>query len=472
LAESWEIIDSNTVVWHIRKGINWQDKDPVFGRRFDAHDVEYGIKRQWNMLPDVPRPRAYMALTSQPGWEEVYATDDWTVVTKAPPGYLSFLTERMISLCNIIPREVDDVYGGMREWRNVVGTGPYILTDYVPQSTATLTKNPNYWRNDPLHPENRLPYIDTVVFYMIPDWSTKLAAMRTGKLDFMKDLVWDDAESLMKTNPELGHLAYLQNNWCFQMRIDKPELPWYDKNVRVALHMGTDLQEISDSVYGGHAEIHCQPVRPTKEFMHLYIPIEELPENIREHYVYNPEKAKQMLAEAGYPDGFSCKILTYDKYVDGLSVLQDQWTKIGVDLEIEVKEYSVYNSIFTGKTHEQAVARSCTTVNPYFVLDYRQPNIHNIAMIDDPYIYEAFAKMSEYSLTDPAKKDEIYNEFQLYVLDNCYHIQAPCPENYSFWQPWLKGTEGAWSVGYNKREGYGIFAWIDQDLKEELTGKR
>ena len=82
----------------------------------------------------------------------------------------------------IYPPEVIEEHGDAQDWRNLVGTGPYMLTDWVKDSSVTYTKNPNYWGYDEKFPENRLPYLDEVKSLIIPDSSTLLAALRTGKI--------------------------------------------------------------------------------------------------------------------------------------------------------------------------------------------------------------------------------------------------------------------------------------------------
>ena len=71
----------------------------------------------------------------------------------------------------------------MKDWRNVVGTGPWVLTDLVEGSSMTLTKNPNYWSDDEKYPGNRLPYVDEFRIKVIPEPATRIAALRTGQID-------------------------------------------------------------------------------------------------------------------------------------------------------------------------------------------------------------------------------------------------------------------------------------------------
>ena len=74
-------------------------------------------------------------------------------------------------------------WGDVSDWHHAIGTGPFILKDFVPGNSATLIKNPNYWGYDERYPQNKLPYVDTVKFLIIPDDATALAAMRAGKID-------------------------------------------------------------------------------------------------------------------------------------------------------------------------------------------------------------------------------------------------------------------------------------------------
>ena len=105
--------------------------------------------------------------------------------------------------------EVIKEHGDYADWRNVVGTGPYRLTDHVEDTSATWEKNPDYWGYDEKFPDNRLPYIDTLKSLLIADLSARLAAIRTGKIDMISNT--GDAhisniehiESLQDTNPEI-----------------------------------------------------------------------------------------------------------------------------------------------------------------------------------------------------------------------------------------------------------------------------
>jgi len=95
----------------------------------------------------------------------------------------------------------------LTNWHNAVGTGPFILTDFVDNSSATFVRNPNYWASDERHPQNRLPYVSTLKILMIPNLATAEAAMRAGKIDLMDTIPASDAANMKKTNPTMNELA-------------------------------------------------------------------------------------------------------------------------------------------------------------------------------------------------------------------------------------------------------------------------
>ena len=145
------------------------------------------------------------------GIESVTATDKWTVVFKLKEPRRAALHMIMVAYMSfILPPEVIKQHGDISDWRNFVGTGPYELTDWVQGSSITHTKNPNYWGFDEKYPQNRLPYIDKLEGLFIKEEATRLAGLRSGRIDFLgfpagvSDIVSADVlDSLRKTSPEI-----------------------------------------------------------------------------------------------------------------------------------------------------------------------------------------------------------------------------------------------------------------------------
>jgi len=465
LAESWEVSEPGTLVFHIRKGVRFHNKPPANGRELVAEDVAFCLNRLWDT------PSAYQSFT-YPWVESITATDKWTVVLKCLPEKTGLVHEAATGYSKIFPKEAVEQYGNMNDWENSCGTGPFVLVDYVLDSSVTFERNPTYWGKDPLHPDNTLPYLDGVKWLIIPDMSTQLAALRTGKIDHIPGLGWEDALTMRKTNPELEYLKYY-GGWSvlLALRIDKPDIPTYDKRVRRALAMAINSQELAKELYQGDADILTYPIPPIPEFKDIFVPLEGFPDSVQELFEYNPEKAKQLLAEAGYPDGFKTEVICMQGYSDLLSLIKAYWADIGVDLEIDVREYGAYVSIGYNRTHEELYISGFIATMPDKFLSLVPGDANNWAVIDDPRINEAYDAVTA-NYFNYAEANRLLKDVVPYILDQCFYLVPPVPKTYTFWQPWVKGYNGELQVSWMNFWDWPKYLWIDQDLKEEMTGRR
>ncbi|MBI2830609.1 MAG: ABC transporter substrate-binding protein [Chloroflexi bacterium] len=481
LAESWDLPDPKTLIFHIRKGVHYglnPDSEAsrlVNGREFVADDV---IKT-WELW--YTNPAGYLSNTiPRSGITDLYAPDKYTVVirwTSNPAPGREFEARRgwafqLYEYMRVYPPEVPAKYGSFKDWRNAVGTGAYLLTDYTPGSMITLKRNPNYWRFDPIHPENRLPYVETSRTAIIPDAATRLAALRTGKVDYLREIIWDDAQSLIKTNPELKYKEYLGSTaGTVALRVDKPEQPWYKQEVRQALNMAIDYPGIVKNYYGGHAEYPAFPVAPYKDFVDsgAYIPLKDLPADIQELFSYNVAKAKQMLADAGYPNGFKASVITNAAGVEVLEMVAAYWKAVGVDLSIDVKESATFASITTMNTHPELLYADGAGGMPYNLMQFLPGEWHNHSMYTGPEMSPAAMKFDELYF-DYRAMGEAYAEFspQLYRLNLV--VGLPLATRFAFWQPWVLNYHGEYQVG-NSSDIFVNFVWIDQELKKQMTGR-
>jgi len=406
-------------------------------------------------------------------------TDKWTVVVKTLVNPWEGFKFHSFAWAHEFPPEVIEKYGNMLDWRNSVGTGPFMLIDFVPGSAATLMRNPNYWDKDPVGPGkgNQLPYLDGVNLLIITDPSTRLAAIRTGRGDFVSGVEWEDAASLTKTTPKLQHQRSVPTkSRVIAMRTDKPELPFQYERVRQALMMATNFEALKNDLYGGQAEILVWPIVPLKEvFKEAYVPLEELPESVRALYSYNPERAKQLLAEAGYPDGFKTKVICQSvaTEVDLLSVIKAMWAKVGVDLEIEQKERGLYASIATSRAHDEMLVRQVVAGYGTWpgMPALRGPAVYNPSYINDPpgkdpYLEEVYQEMQKHVIINQPRVHQLYGEMMPYLLEGAWVIPLPSAYGYVFWWPWVKNFHGESGYAF-----WAKYAWLDRNLKEEMTGR-
>ena len=455
LAESWEVPDGYTVIFHIREGMHWHDKPPVNGREFTADDVVYSYLRNYNTQGSwhyTQWPREVVDAL------EVTAPDKYTVVIKAPSPVAAEILRVGGNWQFVIPREVVELYGDMTDWEVSCGTGPFELVDYVNMSSATFARNPNYWQKHPWFGD-QLPYVDSMKWLIVPDLSTRIAALRTGKIQSIGGLTWDEAEALIKTNPELEWKETApRGSYIIGMRTDKPELPFHDIRVRCALNLAFNNQAVIDDYYSGYAEMIDYPVSNYPENSLMYIPFEELPEDVQELYGHNPEKAKQLLAEAGYPNGFTTSIVCTASHVDLLSIVKDNWEEIGVILNIEPKDIPVYNSISYRRTFDEMFMAVSVSYWPRSWNNFIPENYLNKSFIDDPVMNEAIQYWIDNSI-DWEECCQVAREVFLHAFEQAWYVPIPGAYTFTFWQPWLKGYHG---------QGFLEYCWIDQELKKEM----
>jgi peptide/nickel transport system substrate-binding protein len=463
LAESWELINQTTAIYHIRKGVRWQKGAPVNGRELVADDVVYSFKNS----QDHPKSLMY----KKPGKPRITARalDKYTVEVKLPApnvrGWNKIGNELIV-----IPPEVKAAGLNWDDWKTSVGTGtgPYILEKFVEGASYNFRRNPDYWQFDPLHPKNRLPYPDTMKGLVITDLSTQLAALRTGKIDHLSanNLGFMQRKSLSKTNPELRNKRRFHDKHLW-FRLDKGIFT--DKRVRQALNMAVDNEKIVHELYEGQATWWVWPYAPDWD---VYIPREELPPKIKEIYTYNPEKAKRLLAKAGYPNGFKFEVTASSamrQINDILAIYKNYFQAIGVDMKINQVERGQFWDIIGGGEFKDSTASPFGVVDPYYVWDVvSNPNHYwNNTKAGDQFMAKKMKEMA--SIGSQAERNRMLKEIGLYWFEKASVINLPVPNLYTFWQPWLKNYGGEFVCSIeNAYSDCLTYGWVDQKLKKKM----
>ena len=467
--ESWEFDPANdTATLHVRKGVHFHDKPPVNGRELDAYDIEESILRSFKYTKA-------RIVSSDIWFESVEIPDKWTVVLKSKPGMIGQCFKNTTGEINIWPKEVIANDTVITDWRQSIGTGPYMVADDVPGSITTLERNPNYYNTDPLHPENRLPYPDGVKWLVIQDASTRLASLRTHKIDWIQRVRWEEAATLKKSNPELKYTTFFEaaHMNALDMRQDKEDLPFKDVRVRQALMLAIDNKAIVDEYWGGYAEIFSTPVAPYAELLQAHIPLEDMPKHVQELYEYHPDKAKQLLAEAGYPNGFETEVMCHSGHADYMAILASYWADIGVELKIDVKEYGVWMSTRKARAYNEMMASPyCTVACTAPLPEFDPLHWQNGSYVDDPVINPYLDIIMKNVVINDDAVWKALRDISPYIVEQVYYIEPPSPYYHCFWTPWVKQYNGEWTVGISQSHDFVRGIWIDQDLKEEMTGKR
>ncbi|MCY4484436.1 MAG: ABC transporter substrate-binding protein [Spirochaetaceae bacterium] len=486
LAESWEQPDANTTIFHLRQGVHWHDLPPVNGREFVADDVVFHFQRIYG-VGGVFEKSPFNGHTFFETMESVEATDKYTVEFKHPANAFVLYLFLVAGWADTIgpPREVIEEFGeDSKVLTNFRGTGPFIIDDYNPGTSLTWVRNPNYWGHDELFPDQQfqLPYVDEYKQIFVADKATKLAALRSAQLDVLGPLnftdvgvTWEERDSLEKTHPDLQYKQFAMTGQSIVMRHGAE--PFYpDIRVREALQMAINRDELAATWGGGVLNSLMEDNFVCWSCVTgYYTPFDELPERVQQAFQYNPERARELLAEAGYPDGFKTTlVISSEDDLDLFRIAQSYFAEIGVEMEIKTMEPTAYNEHVMGGQLEQMAPKGFGAAYPgvdgsmnHFFGRGGDPFPWNIGRHDDA-TYDATytaglasGAIDDYVANLTATNDRVMTEHWL--------IPLAMNGNYRVWWPWLKSYRGEFRLGTDYGFGH-VFArvWVDQALKESM----
>jgi peptide/nickel transport system substrate-binding protein len=378
---------------------------------------------------------------------------------------------------SIEAREAVEKWGDLNDWHHAIGTGPFILQDFVSGDSATMIRNPNYWGHDERYPRNRLPYVDKFKIVVIPDDDAALAALREGKIDIVDEVSLKQAQAMAKTNPEILQIPVPSGvTNTIDPRNDKQ--PFNDIRVRKAMQMAIDLPTIARTFY--HSAVDSYPSSLTSMYLTGWgLPYNQWPQDLKDEYTYNPGLAKKLLADAGYPKGFKTHIVADAMWdLDILPVIKAYFADVGIDMEIRVMDAAAWNDfVRIGRKHDQLAYGAGTlgrTHVPFMQLHRFQTGdlISNSLMVSDPVFDDFYPRAMAAAGTEGVKK--IFREANEHVARQHYAISLLSPKTFGLCQPWVKGYNGQFGAtcGHMGSPQRLFFFparfWIDKDLKKKL----
>lgn len=463
LIESWEWKQNPLrVEMKVRKGVYWPEKAGIMKKReFTAEDIVFSYNRSEKS------PKKLLAYFDH--IEKVEATDSHTVVFymkyyfaewdyRYGWGYYS----------GIQPKEVAEA--GAQNWKNVNGTGPFMLSDFVSGNSNTYTKNPDYWDKEKIGGvEYKLPFVDKITYRTIKDEATFITALRTGKLDMLENIRWQNVDSLKKSSPQLKWNRWLNQSGTFMaMRVDV-DSPFKDIRVRRALNYAVNKQEIVTAYYNGNAELFAYPQHP--DYVGYFEPLDKQPASVQELFKYDPAKAKKLLAEAGFPKGFTTQVQVCScspDHMELLPLVAGYLEQVGVKLEIKPLEYGAFLSAMTSRTMTPAYFMNNGHTNPTTTI--RKSFITGQQWNPSGWSEKALDEKMEaaYREPDEEKRMKMLREMTTYILDQAPYIWLPTPYIYSAWWPWVKNYDGELRAGAVRPGPIYARIWVDQELKKKM----
>ena len=483
LAESWEIQDQTTFVFNIRQGVRWHDKAPMNGRELTAKDVEYNFHRMIGSGSGfTEKVEGFNAAIVSMPIESVTATDDRTVVFKLKQPQIAAIEGILTDWGSwIMPPEVIQQHGDVKDWRNLVGTGPWMLTDWVDGSSMTYAKNPSYWGFDEKYPGNRLPYLDGLTGLVMTDDATILSALRSGQLDYVgtagvaEQLSLAEKASLERTNPDIALFPWSirsENTMTFNMSRDT--VLSQDVRARRAMQMALDLETINNTYFKGLAQWEPQGMLGPA-VSGYFTPFEEWPADVQRGFMYDPEGAEKLLDEAGYPRGadgtrFKVELETIGSNdLDYRQLAVTFWDAIGIDVEISIVDGTTYGAHVREHSYPEMTdwiaANTFIHPNAVFSWAYSESAWAPPGLNDPEYdrLYEAVLNAAAIEENVRAAKAA-----DMYLIENHIFLWGPLAPKYIAVQPWVAGFSGETSLGGDDRIAVFARLWFDQALKKEM----
>ena len=315
LAESWTANDdASQWTFNLRKGVNfhtWENGAIVKVKEFKAEDMIFSINRMYDM-------ESPTSSTIAPEKPTMVAVDDYTVRMEFPGPNATLLEGLVKYQSHISPSNIDPA----RFAKETFGTGPFVMTDFVIGERSTFVRNPDYFL------DGGQPFVDELIFLYLPSPEARAEALKAGTIDMIYDL---DATSIpgLQAHPDTA-VQTAPSGGYMNLAMIVTEPPFDNIKVRKAIQAATDRNAVLQAAqFGLGAIAYDHPVTPTDP---RFNPDCKPPE-------YNPDLAKSLLAEGGYPDGIDLTLYTSTagaSMVEMATVLKESFKPAGINLDIVV----------------------------------------------------------------------------------------------------------------------------------------
>ena len=378
--------DMKTYTFILREGVKFHDGSPV-----TVEDVKYSIERCADTSEGAPLVAAFSNI------ESVEATDDKTIVItlkESNPDFLASMDTAIIPASNATPESV------------AIGTGPYKFVSHTPQESFIMEKFDEYW--------GEAAHIEKVILKVCANTDTIVMNLNGGTIDMFSRLTATQVSQLSdKFNVLEGTMNLVQ-----AMYLNNGVKPFDDVRVRQALCYAIDKQYILDMTSDGHGTPIGSSMFPA--FGKYYMP------ELAEYYTKDVEKAKALLKEAGYPDGFTFTIKVpsnYTPHVETAQVLAEELKAINVNAKIELIEWETWVSdVYAGRQFEATVVGldASTVTASALLLRFNTDNSKNFVNYSNPD-YDAAYQRAESSIDD-AERTAAYKECQQILTETAVNV--------------------------------------------------
>lgn len=385
LCVEYETPDDTTFIFHIAPNVLFSDGTPL-----TSADVKFSLESYKD--PEIGG-RAWA--TRIDTIEEVDAQTVRVTLTEPFAPLISYLSWQYNPIVSKAFYEAND--GDLKQ--KTMGSGPFILDEFIPDQVISLKKNPNYWQDG-------LPYLDAMEWVILPDDQARVAALRGGDVQSADFLDHQPVEPFLDDPKWKVYSVAVLTHATTQMNTSTG--PLADARVRQALSYATDRGEILEGAALGFGQVTGYIPASDKTWS---IPVDELPT-----YHTNLDKAKELMAEAGYADGFDVTLRVSPLYILDIAnaqILQQQLKPLGVNIKIEQLEWGNLLDAWVASDFEMINILMLGQPDPdgYTYNRYFSDSPGNYTKINDPELDTMLeAARGE---TDFEKRKALYADIQL-----------------------------------------------------------
>lgn len=399
LAESWDISeDGKTYTFHLRQDVTFHN-----GQKMTSADVLYSYNTLTGLGGGEPLTSKFKFV------ESLEAPDDYTFVVHLSNPSASFLS---LAIVAVLPQGYDE------QSTHPVGTGPFRFVEYTPSQRVVLEKNPDFYDMGDGDSPGRMPKIDRVEIYIMTDTAAIVSALRSGQLDIACTISAEDAKTL-----ESDYDIYNSpQNMVQAMFLNHSVKPFDDLRVRQALCYALDREELITGVFGGYATNIYSNFSP---LMSAYYE-----DSVEGAYAKDLEKAKSLLAEAGYENGFEMTLTVpanYQTHIDTAQVIAQQLEKIGVTAKIETIEWGTWlEQVYQNAQYEATIVGLSGKLDPDSILGRYESGYSSNFFRFSNAEYDELISAARVE-TDEAKRAEEYRRCQQILTEEAAAVYLTDP---------------------------------------------
>ena len=414
IAESWDIQGKTTYIFSLRKGVRFHN-----GRELTADDVKYSFSRILD-----PKTGSYLA-SNFDSIKEIRVNSRYQVEFILKEPFAPFL--QMLTTGYIVPKEVVEKEGDLQ--KVAVGTGPFKLKTLRPDAYILLEKNKDYYMPG-------LPYLDAVLFEIIPEASTRVASFKTRNVDMLPALDAVNVKLLARSGNRDARILKVEELAISNMGLNTVRAPLDDPRVRRAISYAIDRKQIVDAVYQGDGS----PSGPLPPSLTQWA----LPIATFDSYSQDYAKARALLKEAGHPTGIRFQITVSPQLkvaYDIAQIIQEQLRPAGINVELKTVEWGQFIQDWKNGNFDAFVSIKGGSPDPdaYLYRPFLSTGSTNVYKYKNAKVDELLDEGR--SLTDRAQRKSVYNQVQQLLEEESPVIHIACAELYDVLQPNVKGYE-------------------------------